>query len=226
MIKNRKAQLVYLAAACTVGIIGILASTGLFEADFRWDFYIYFTNASNYLCVAVMLAELWQVLHSSEDGYIRALPRLKFMGLVGILLTFVMFNVIMAPSKSATYLLSVRSLSLHIFIPILYMLDWFLFYERKKITWKYPLFALVFPISYLAFVLIHAAALGFDSSILCYAKDAPLIYPYFFLNYDELGAGGLIAWVAIIISGLVCAGYLFYLLDRIFIKKHRRRGDE
>ena len=51
MIKNRKVQIAYLAMACTVGIIGILASTGLFEAEFRWDFYVYYTNVSNHLCV-------------------------------------------------------------------------------------------------------------------------------------------------------------------------------
>lgn len=219
MRKSRKTQLVYLSAACTVGVIGILASAGLFEAVFRWDFYIYFTNISNYLCVAVLFAELWQVIRSREDGYINAFPKLKFAGLVAILLTFFMFNIIMAPSKSAAYLLSVRSVSLHILIPILYTLDWFLFYERGGTNRKYPLFALSFPISYLAFVLLHAAVLRFDSTILCYAKDAPLIYPYFFLNYDELGAGGLIVWVIAIIASLVVAGYLLCLLDKICARK-------
>lgn len=219
MIKDRKIQLVYLSAACTVGVLGVLASAGLFEAAFRWDFYVYYTNISNYLCVAVMLAELIQVLRSKEDGYIIVYPKLKFTGLVGILLTFLMFNLIMAPTKSLTYVLSIRSVSLHVLIPILYMLDWFLFYERKKTTWKYPLIALTAPISYMVFILIHAAALKFDSSILCFAGDAPLIYPYFFLNYDELGFGGLILWAVIIVAALVACGYLFCLLDKICAKK-------
>ena len=165
MIKSRKVHLVYLTVACTIGFLGVLASTGLFEATFRWDFYIYYTNVSNYFCVAVMLLELLHVLRSKEDGYIQAHPKLKFMGLVVILLTFLMFNVIMAPSKSLSYLLSFRSLSLHVLIPILYILDWFLFYERKKTDWKYPLLSLTFPISYMAFVLLHAAMLKFDPSI-------------------------------------------------------------
>ena len=219
MIKSRKIQLVYLSAACTVGILGVLASMGLFEATFRWDFYVYYTNISNYLCVAVMLAELIQVLRSKEDGYITVHPKLKFMGLVGILLTFLMFNLIMAPTKTLVYILSIRNVSLHILIPILYVLDWFLFYERKKTTWKYPLIALTVPASYMALLLIQAAVLKFDTSILCFAGDAPLIYPYFFLNYDELGFGGLILWAVIIVAALVACGYLFCLLDKICAKK-------
>ena len=177
---------------------------------------MYYTNVSNYLCVAVMIVELISVFRSESDGYVDACPKLKFMGLIGILLTFLMFNVIMAPSKSADYLLSIRSLSLHLLIPMLYILDWFLFYERKKTTWKYPLISLTVPLSYMAFILLHAAVLRFDSSILCFAGDAPLIYPYFFLNYDELGIAGLIMWAAIIVAVLVAEGYLFYFLDKRF----------
>lgn len=223
MIKNRKVQLVYLAAACTVGIIGVLASMGLFEAEFRWDFYIYFTNISNYLCLGVMIAELLYVLRSKEDGYINALPMLKFVGLMGILLTFFIFNFILAPTKSAEYLLSIRSSSLHVLIPIIYVLDWFLFYERKKTTWKYPLAALVFPIVYLIFIFVHAAILRFDTSILCFAKDMPLIYPYFFLDYEELGAGGLFMWVAIISLTFLAMGYVFYFLDRVIFRRKKQK---
>lgn len=221
MIKNRKIQLVYLTAACTVGFFAIPASMGLFEAAFRWDFYIYFTNLSNYFCFAVMLAQLVQVLRSKEDGPIDALPLLKFMGLVVIVLTFLMFNVTLAPSKSTAYLLSFRNISLHVLLPVLYVSDWFLFYERKKTTWKYPLFSLAFPAAYLVFLFLHAAALRFDASILCFAKNAPLIYPYFFLNYSNLGVQGLIMWLTILLFALLAVGYLFFLLDRLCLKKTR-----
>lgn len=223
MIKNRSVQLVYLTAACTVGLIGVLAGVGLFEAEFRWDFYIYFTNVSNYFCLAVMLLELRQVLRRGGDGYIDAHPRLKFMGLVSILLTFVMFNAVMAPAKSAEYLLSIRSISLHVIMPVLYLLDWLLFYERGKTDRRYPLIALILPISYFLFVLIHAAVLRFDSTILCFAGNAPLIYPYFFLDYEKYGIGGIVLWVVLIIAVLVAVGYLLYLLDRVLAKNRRSR---
>lgn len=222
MIKNRKIQLIYLSAACTIGIIGALASTGFFEATFRWDFYIYFTNISNYLCVAIMFMELSQVFRSKDDGYINTYPTLKFMGLISILLTFFMFNIVMAPSKSLSYILSIRNLSLHVIIPILYSLDWFLFYKRGKTNLKYPLLALIFPVLYFLFILIHAVILKFDSTILCFAGNAPLIYPYFFLDYDNLGFIGLITWAIIIILALLIVGYMLYFLDHLKLKNSKR----
>lgn len=219
MIKNRKVQLVYLAMACTAGLFGVFASVGFFEASFRWDFYIFFTNISNYLCVAIMFMELVQVFRSNEDGHICIYPKVKFMGLVAILLTFLMFNIFLAPSKSLEYLLSIRNLSLHVFIPILYVVDWFLFYERKKIDWKYPLVSLVFLGGYMLFVFIHGAILKFDTSISTFAGTDPLVYPYFFLNYEKLGVGGLLKWVLLIILAFFAIGYLFYLLDKLDFKK-------
>ena len=42
MVKNRDAQLVYLSMTCAIGVIASLASVGLFDGAFRWDFYIQF----------------------------------------------------------------------------------------------------------------------------------------------------------------------------------------
>ena len=39
------------SAFCAIGIIGVIASFGFFDMVWRWDFYIQFTNISNYMCV-------------------------------------------------------------------------------------------------------------------------------------------------------------------------------
>ena len=94
MIKNRTSQLVYLSMACAVGAIAILASVGLFDGAFRWDFYIHFTILSNYLCFGILIAELVSVIKKSDNSYITTAPRLKFIGLLAILLTFFVYNII------------------------------------------------------------------------------------------------------------------------------------
>lgn len=43
MIRNRTIQLIYQTAFCTLGLLGVVASLGFFEMDFRWDFYIMYT---------------------------------------------------------------------------------------------------------------------------------------------------------------------------------------
>ena len=60
MIKNRTAQLIYQTIYITLGLVGLVASLGIFDNInmIRWDFYVHFTNISNFLCIGVMLAAL------------------------------------------------------------------------------------------------------------------------------------------------------------------------
>ena len=62
MIKNRTAQLIYQTIYVTLGLVGCVASLGIFDNInlIRWDFYVHFTNISNFLCIGVMLAALIQ----------------------------------------------------------------------------------------------------------------------------------------------------------------------
>ena len=62
MIKNRTVQLIYQTIYCTLGFVGCIACLGIFDDInmFRWDFYVYFTNISNFLCIGVMVAALVQ----------------------------------------------------------------------------------------------------------------------------------------------------------------------
>ena len=89
MIKNRTAQLIFESIYIGISIIAVLASLGLFEMTYRWDFYIHFTNLSNYLCIIIMLIELCDTAKKKNDGYVSTLPVLKFIALLGILLTFI-----------------------------------------------------------------------------------------------------------------------------------------
>ena len=80
MIKNRTAQLIYQTIYCTLALVGSVACLGIFDdvKNFRWDFYIYFTNLSNFLCFGVMLTALSQTAKRKEDGFVTATPLLKF----------------------------------------------------------------------------------------------------------------------------------------------------
>ncbi|MEE1064459.1 MAG: Pr6Pr family membrane protein, partial [Paludibacteraceae bacterium] len=60
----------------------------------------------------------------------------------------------------------IGSLLCHVFLPILYVGDWFLFRERGNVKWYYPIAGAGFPMAYMAFILIQAAILKFDTSIL------------------------------------------------------------
>ena len=219
MIKNRTAQLIFQTIYCTLGVVGCIASLGIFDdiTMFRWDFYVHFTNISNFLCLGVMIAALVQTAKKKEDSYVTAAPILKFIGVLGILLTFLVFNIMLAGAEGRDPQLNWRigSLCFHVVLPILYIADWFLFYERKKCKWYYPIVSAGFPLAYVIFLLIQAVILKFDSSILIPTGTGVLIYPYFFVNLETQGVPGVLMWVAILAVAFIAVGFAFFGLDKL-----------
>ena len=211
MIRNRTAQLIFQSFYVALGLVGIVASLGVFDdvQNLRWDFYVHFTNLSNYLCIGIMFAELIQTVKKKADSYVSTAPFLKFIGVLAILLTFLVFNFLLAgqPDRDPQDNWRVRSICFHVILPIMYVLDWLLFYEHKKVRWFYPLASVIFPVLYVVFVFIRAAIVNFN-------PEVPYLYPYFFLNLDKLGVAGVAKWVAILFAGFIALGYIFYGIDK------------
>ena len=223
MIKNRTAQLIFQTVYCTLGIVGIIASLGIFDDinTIRWDFYVHFTNISNFLCIGIMLASLIQTARRKYDGYVTVAPMLKFIGMLGILLTFLVFNIMLAGAEGRDPQANWRigSLCFHVILPIMYIADWFLFRERKSTKWFYPVASIGFPLAYVVFLLVQAIILRFDSTILVPTTTTPLIYPYFFVNLDTQGVTGVLMWIAILAAAFVAVGFAFFGIDRLGKKK-------
>ena len=225
MIKNRTTQLIFQTIYCTLGLVGFVACLGIFDNVnvIRWDFYVHFTNISNFLCIGVMLASLIQTARKKEDSYVTAVPMLKFIGMLGILLTFLVFNIMLAGAADRDPQANWRigSLCFHVVLPVLYIADWVLFRERKTCKWYYPLASIGFPVAYVVFLFIQALILKFDSSILIPTTSTPLIYPYFFVNLDTQGVPGVLMWIGILAVAFAAVGFLFFGLDRIGKKKSK-----
>ncbi len=216
MIKNRTVQLIFQSFYCAFGFIGIIASLGVFEDiyNLRSDFYVHFTNLSNYLCIGIVLAELIHTAKKKEDSYVATTPFLKFVGVLAILLTFLVFNFLLAgrPDRDPQDNWRVASICFHVILPIMYVLDWIVFYEHKKVKWFYPLMSVVFPVLYVAFVYVRAAIVGFNPQV-------PYLYPYFFLNIDNLGIAGVTKWIVVLFIGFIALGYIFLCVDKIIKSK-------
>ncbi len=219
MIKNRTVQLIFQTIYCTLGLVGCVSCLGIFDDinNIRWDFYVHFTNISNFLCIGVMLAALIQTAAKKDNSSVTAVPVLKFIGMLGILLTFLVFNIMLAGAEGRDPQANWRvgSLLFHVVLPIMYISDWFLFYERKKSKWYYPIASIAFPIGYVIFLLIQAIILKFDSTILIPTTTTPLIYPYFFVNLDTQGVSGVLMWIGILSAAFILVGFVFFGLDKI-----------
>lgn len=104
---------------------------------------------------------------------------LKFIGMLVILLTFLVFNILLAGAADRDPQANWRvgSLLFHVVLPIVYVSDRFVFYELGKCKWYYPVISVAFPLIYVVFLLIQAIIFRFNSSIKITTTNAPLIYP-------------------------------------------------
>ena len=223
MIKNRTTQLIFQSIYIGIAIIAILASLGLFEMSYRWDFYVHFTNLSNYLCAILMFLELRDTAKKQIDSYVTTYPMIKFIALLGILLTFIIYNFVLAKQRELEEIFVVSSVTLHMILPVMFTLDYILFYEHGKLKWYYPIVASVFPLLYAVFIYIHAAILNFDSSIYFPGRTDPFIYPYFFLNLDKYGVVGVIKNITIIFIVFMVFGYIILFADKILGKMNNNK---
>ena len=216
MFKNRTAQLVVQSSYMALSVVALAAFFGLFTLSFKWDGWLLFTNLSNFLCIGIMIAELVETIRKKEDSYVKLNPVLKFSGLVSIIFTAVFYYALFAPNRDAVENLKIGSLLPHAVLPLLYFVDWVLFYEKKTVKATDPLMALIFPASYLLFIYLHAACYGFDTSIPNYANNGPYIYPYSLLNVELMGIGKVIMWCALLLVALLAIGYSMFGLDKLF----------
>lgn len=225
MIKNRTAQLIYQTIYVTLGVIGSVASLGIFVdvANLRWDFYVQFTNLSNFFCLGIMIAVLIQTARKKENSYVTAIPVLKIIGAVAILITCIVFNVLLAgaPGRDPQKNWQIGSLLFHVVLPIMYIGDWILFYERKKMKWYHIFAPISFPFVYMVFILVHAALLNFDTSILIPGTTTPLIYPYFFMNLETEGVGKFALYMFMFLIAVLVIGSIFLGLDRLLACKKK-----
>ncbi|RSX54773.1 hypothetical protein D2E26_0827 [Bifidobacterium dolichotidis] len=210
MSTSRTAQLIVQSAYVSLGIIATLGSLGLYKASFDATFYTYFTNLSNYLCLIVMFVELVRTARSKSDGYVTFSPKFKFICVVAILLTGLVYNFILAgaPDRDPMSNYEVTSILFHTVLPILFTLDWLLFFRHGAVTWATPLISAVFPLAYVAFVFIRAALF----------PSAQNLFPYFFLDPSQQGVNGILTWIGVLLVGFIVLGYVLMAIDHSIAK--------
>lgn len=209
MVRSRVVQVVYRSIYVTLLGIGIVASLGLFSGKFNTDFYAYYTNLSNYLCFGIMIAELVftiKALNRKEfEGNDSPLNRFKFLAAVWILITCAVYNILLGDITSASYWTSLSNLTLHLVCPIMFIVDYFLFSEKKKLRKIDTLWVLTFPYIYIVFIVIRALIIGDNPNA--------MIYPYFFLDVTKYGYGGVALWVLGLSAVFMLLAFLFYFYN-------------
>jgi hypothetical protein len=90
----------------------------------------------------------------------------------------------------------------------MFIVDWLLFDEHNTISVLDPLKAFIMPLIYVAYILIYGA-------IFSSVTGEQFEYPYFFLNVNKLGYGGVFLWVLVLVLAFGVIGYIMFLYDKI-----------
>ena len=198
---------------CILALVGLLADFGVFSGRLRTEPFVYYTSLSNMVCSVFMAISLVRCLQNRDNtgGFA---PICKYFFVVMILITAIVYNLLLNPYRSwNAYFTNVKNSLYHLVLPVMFLLDWLLFYRRRSLKLWQPLCALLIPLSYIVYILVRAAV------VKAARLSVSVLYPYFFLNVDRLGWLGFLRWMGILLLSLVAMNYGLYALDRIHFKK-------
>lgn len=186
----------------------------------RSNTYLYFTIISNLETVAIVGVFIGlRIAETIRGKQIISKPLfvLKFMITAAMTITFTVAALLLAPFKDNAYLFSMKNLSLHIIAPILAMIDFLMIDRGFEYKWKMTFLGFILPLLYLAMTLLISV------KGITYSNGTN--FPYYFLNYRELGwfnlNGGMpgVAWWILIVAVMAFAvTYLLLAFKRAVMK--------
>lgn len=155
-------------------------------------FLLYFTILSNLLvaiCLTTRAAE-----PSNNTGKFFSNPSILAAITVYIFIVAVVYNVVLRKLWVPEGNQRLADELLHVIIPVLYILYWFLFAPKYGLSYLHPFRWLLFPACYLIYALIRGNIEGF--------------YPYPFIDltknsYGQIAINSLFVMIAFIITGLI-----------------------
>lgn len=210
-MKRRIARLSFYSIYCMLGLAGLLLDFGVIGGSLHTRPFVFYTSLSNMVCTAFMIVSLVRTIQSGDSDFA---PLCKFLFVVMILVTAIVYNLLLNSYSSwIAYFSAVKNCLYHLILPVMFFLDWLLFYRRGSIKELQPLLTAVIPFTYVVYILIRAAAVKSTG------VTVSVLYPYFFLNVDRLGWRSFVVWMGLLLVALIALSYALYGLDRLLCKK-------
>ena len=165
----------------------------------------YFTIQSN---VAFGLFAGWAGVQAWQRGEVSVRPALKGALTLYITITGLVYHLVLTNPASGFAVSDVRrtvpeaigNQLLHTVVPLLAVLDFLVFDERRRYRWRYAAYWLVFPLGYQVFVVIRGLIVD--------------RYPYPFNDVAAIGYDGLAATTVVFGLAFWVLGLALVLADR------------
>jgi hypothetical protein len=155
----------------------------------------YFTIQSNLLVLASAALIAWR---PDGDGPFQRVLRLD--ALLGIVVTGLVYETVLAPLVHPTGLALWITIAFHYFAPWFTTIGWLLFGPRPRIDDRTLLLAFIWPALWIAYTFAHGAASDW--------------YPYPFLDVTDIGYARALRNTAVVLLGAAVLALAFAWLDR------------
>lgn len=207
-------QIVLECVIVLLGTCGMILHSGWIKGETRKDFFRYYTNLSNLLVTVFFLFRLVIRIRGSYDGFF---GRIVFSQIwlysvaMSIFLTFAIFHFVLMPSikqdpeisDEFRHFSDISNIIVHYLVPLLSLLDWFLFAVKTELRYSWALIWTVIPWIYVIYAFIRAA----DGVPLEHTDSA---YPYEFMDAGKHG------WKTVIRNCLL-VGIIFAFIGFLFL---------
>jgi hypothetical protein len=165
------------------------------ETVFRY--FGYFTILTN-----IMVALCFSALLFKRNSFFRK-PTVQTAVTAYIFLVALVYNTVLRGVVKPEGFSKVVDELLHVVMPILFILYWFIYTDKKSLQWKHIFPWLIYPFVYIIYTLLRGSFVHF--------------YPYPFLNVDQLG------YPSVLIN-CIWVSFAFLLFSLLFVAIGKRMG--
>jgi len=217
MIKDRRIALIFRVAAFIIAVTGFLDMMGVFRGEAHFAALAFYTMQSNILVIALfgmLIVRTVMGLRDGSKGNAGYFARFEMICAIDIMLTLLVFWILLAPTLFSMVggfsMWTFDNLAVHAFTPLLCLLDYILFTQPGHLKYRDIYYVCIFPIAYL----IGTSIVGLLGYVFMTASDGnPMRFPYFFYDFDRIGAMAFVYIGALILFFLII-GHVFYFIDK------------
>jgi hypothetical protein len=168
-----------------------------------FNYFSYFTILTNSLvAISLTLILLWP--RSKPAAFFSRSPVLAAIN-VYIFLVALIYNILLRNTWNPRGYQRWADDALHVIIPVLFFIFWFLYVRKGTLNWRHPFRWLIYPACYLVFALMRGEFTRFHA--------------YHFINTGQLGYPRVILNAGMLMMVFILAGCMVVGLDKLMAAK-------
>lgn len=217
-MKRIRIEIIFISLFLLFAIYSLIGNIGSFHVNIIIKRLMFFTIQSNLLAVLMLIIQLITCIflpYKKMRRLKRLLPVMARITILNLLLTAAIYWMVLLPDKFtmghsiSDY--SLTNLSVHLVIPVLYLVNYFLFIHKKRQKYSVVFTAFIYPAFYLCLTFIASKArLVFRISRY---DHKPVYVPYNFIDLSRLGHQ-YFYHVAALLGVVLLLSNLLYFIER------------